>query len=174
MVGNSLKNTVSIQRLMKTSWSSLNLWSSKIYDVISSVYCGFGVGLNENALHHPALPLYVQEHSKLKYRRTWLLSINKGYNPNKPNKLEVSKNHSHLRTMSPVTMSPNEGTLLNYVIISILKRAGIPDQSPREYNVFAIIAQKRLLVMRCISFWGVQNLHLKGGVASMTLSTYMA
>ena len=44
---------------------------------------------NENALHHPALPLYVQEHSMLKYKRAWLPSINKGYNPNKPNKLKV-------------------------------------------------------------------------------------
>ena len=64
-------------------------WSSKIYDVISSVYCGFDVVFNENALHHPALPLYVQEHSMLKYQRAWLSSINKGYNPNKPNKLKV-------------------------------------------------------------------------------------
>ena len=68
--------------------------------------------------------------------------------------------------MSPVTILPNEGTLLNYVlalIISLLKRAGAPDQSPQENNVFAIIAQKKLLAMICISFWGVQNLYLKGG-----------
>ena len=32
---------------------------------------------------------YVQEHSMLKYQRAWLSSINKGYNPNKPNKLKV-------------------------------------------------------------------------------------
>ena len=64
-------------------------WSSKIYDVISLAYCGFDVVFNENALHHPALSLYVQEHSMLKYRRAWLSSINKGYNPNKPNKLKV-------------------------------------------------------------------------------------
>ena len=79
--------------------------------------------------------------------------------------------------MSPVTILPNEGTLLNYVlalIISLLKMAGAPDQSPQENNVFAIIAQKKLLAMRCISFWGVQNLYLKGEVSSMTLVNYMA
>ena len=59
------------------------------YHVISSVYCRFNVVFNENALHHPALPLYVQEHAMLKYQRAWLSSINKGYNPKKPNKLKV-------------------------------------------------------------------------------------
>ena len=81
-----------------TTCSPYRNWSSKIYDVISSVYCGFDVVFNENALHHPALPLYVQEHSMLKYQRAWLSSINKGYNPNKPNKIKcmpLSKNHSH-------------------------------------------------------------------------------
>ena len=33
--------------------------------------------------------LHAQEHSMLKYQRAWLSSINKGYNPNKPNKLKV-------------------------------------------------------------------------------------
>ena len=138
-----------------TTCSPYRSWSSKIYDVISSVYCEFDVLFNENALHHPALPLYVQEHPMLKYQRTWLSSINKGFNPNKPNKLKVyasikksfslqsyvscynifkrrnftlipinlinwkcmplSKNHSHYRAMSPVTIFSNEGTLLNYV-----------------------------------------------------------
>ena len=148
-------------------------WSSKIYDVISSVYRGFDVVFNENALHHPALPLYVQEHSMLKYQRAWLSSINKGYDPNKPNKLKAYA----YQKMSPVTILPNEGTLLNYVlalIISLLKRSGTPDQSPQESNVFAIIAQKKLLAMRCISFWGVQNLYLKGDASSRTLINYMA
>ena len=72
-----------------TTYSPYRNWSSKIYDVISFVYCGFDVVFNENALHHPALPLYVQEHSMLKYKRAWLSSIYKGYNPNKPNKLKV-------------------------------------------------------------------------------------
>ena len=95
-------------------------WSSKIYDVISSVYCGFDVVFNENALRHPALPLYVQEHSMLKYQKAWLPSINKGYNPNKPNKLKVYASIKKIILtrelyMPHVTMLPNEGILLNYV-----------------------------------------------------------
>ena len=96
-----------------TTCSPYRNWSSKIYDVISSVYCGFDVLFNENALHHPALSLYVQEHSMLKYQRACLSSINKGYNPNKPNKLKVyasikKKSFSLENYMSPVTILPNE------------------------------------------------------------------
>ena len=56
-------------------------WSSKIYDVISSAYCGFDVVFDENALHHPALPLYVQEHSMLKYQRTCMVIISLAPDP---------------------------------------------------------------------------------------------
>ena len=167
------------------------------YHVISSVYCRFNVVFNENALHHPALPLYVQEHAMLKYQRAWLSSINKGYDPKKPNKLKVyasikksfslekyvscyniakRRNFTKLRISSHHLAiekgrytRPIPCTVINPILLTYL-----PDQSPQENNVFAIIAQKKLLAMRCISFWGVQNLYLKGVVSSMTLINYMA
>ena len=59
---------------------------------------------NENAHHHPALPLYVQEHSMLKYQRTCLSSTNKSYNPNKHNKHKMYasvKKSSSLENYAP-------------------------------------------------------------------------
>ena len=63
--------------------------------------------------------------------------------------------------MSPVTILPNEGTLLNYVlalIIWLLTRAGTPDQSPQENNFFGnncsekVIGDEMHFILGCPKF----------------------
>ena len=113
----------------------------------------------------------------------WLSSINKGYSPNKPNKLKVYASIKKSFSLENYVSCYNIAKRRNFTKLRIsshhlaiqLKGAGIPDQSPQENNVFAIIAHKKLLAMRCISFWSVQNLYLvKGDVSSMTLINHMA
>ena len=60
------------------------------------------------------------------------------------------------------------------IIISLLKGGRHTRLiTPREQR-FCNDCTKKLLAMRCISFWGVQNLQLKGDVSFMTLINYMA
>ena len=102
--------------------------------------------------------------------------------PNKPNKLKVYASIKKSFSLENYVSCYNIAKRRNFTKLRISShhlaiekgRYTRPIMAPQENNVFAIIAQKKLLAMRCISFWGVQNLYLKGDVSFITLINYMA
>ena len=62
-------------------------WAAKIFNCISIVIPD--VAVNPHNLLHPGIPIRGKDFYTKRYDESWLLSINKNYDPNSQNKLKV-------------------------------------------------------------------------------------
>ena len=62
-------------------------WAAKIFNYISIVIPD--VAVNPHNLLRPGIPIRVKDFYTKRYDESWLLSINKNYDPNSQNKLKV-------------------------------------------------------------------------------------
>ena len=62
-------------------------WAAKIFNLISIVFPD--VAVNPHNLFRPGIPIRVKDFYNKRYDESWLLSINKNYDPNSQNKLKM-------------------------------------------------------------------------------------